>query len=29
FILQRNGYAAGDAELPPQMEAMEKMSLQE
>jgi mono/diheme cytochrome c family protein len=28
FILQRNGYTAGDAELPPQMEALENMTLQ-
>jgi mono/diheme cytochrome c family protein len=28
FLLQRNGYAAGAAELPPNAGAMEKMSLQ-
>lgn len=28
FILQRNGYKAGDAELPSELEAMESMSLQ-
>ena len=27
FILQRNGYVASDAELPPQIEAMETMTL--
>jgi mono/diheme cytochrome c family protein len=28
FILQRNGYPAGDAELPSQMDAMEPMTLE-